>query len=405
MNAARKLAVVLIGLLSLVAAAQSATTQPATQPTTDAAAFPGDVRLVLPKFIYASPGVESNVYFDNIVLVINPANYVFDVTCPKGFQYDDRWTFTPADTDAGDHPITIEVRDQSNAVIARASSIVRVAPTAAGQGKGAVSLLVFGDSHLQKDAYLDDVLELSKKDADLELKLIGTRGRGNKPPSDELRHEGYNGWTAGAFLTMSGSLSRSGEFKRPETGSPFVYTDADGKSSLDFGRYCKEFNDGKPIDYVVIQVGGNDIWRATDADIDATIDTVFANYDALIRMIHDHDPKIKVGLVVVDSPARSQHGFRNYRAERKQTRWQYRRNQHRMFERQVETYGQREADNVFLLPVNLNIDAIRAYPMRSLPRNARMPAKEDRVNDGSHMSPEGYQQFGDPIYAWLKVAQ
>ena len=26
-----------------------------------------------------------------------------------------------------------------------------------------------------------------------------------------------------------------------------------------------------------------------------------------------------------------------------------------------------------------------------------------RVNDGAHMSPEGYLQFGDPIYGWLKV--
>ena len=43
--------------------------------------FAGDVRLTLPPIVYATPGVEANVYFDNVVLVVNPANYVFDITC------------------------------------------------------------------------------------------------------------------------------------------------------------------------------------------------------------------------------------------------------------------------------------------------------------------------------------
>ena len=38
-----------------------------------------DVKLLLPEKIYAVPGVECNIYFNNIVTVINPANYVFDV--------------------------------------------------------------------------------------------------------------------------------------------------------------------------------------------------------------------------------------------------------------------------------------------------------------------------------------
>ena len=54
--------------------------------------FAGHVRLTLPPIIYATPGIETNIYFDNVVLVVNAANYIFDITCAKGFQYDDRWT-------------------------------------------------------------------------------------------------------------------------------------------------------------------------------------------------------------------------------------------------------------------------------------------------------------------------
>jgi len=100
---------------------------------------------------------------------------------------------------------------------------------------------------------------------------------------------------------------------------------------------------------------------------------------------------------------RSQHGFRNYRDSRKQTRWQYRRNQHRMVERLIARYGDQEESNVYLIPVNVNLDCVHGFPMRSNPSNARMPAQEKRVYDGAHLSPEGYRQYGDTIYGWIKT--
>jgi lysophospholipase L1-like esterase len=363
--------------------------------------FPGQVRLTLPKAIYAVPGVETNIYFDNVVLVINPANYVFDVTCDLGSQYDDRWTYMPQAGDVGDHPITIEVRDQTNAIIGRARSTIRVTSAQAGAGR-AISLLAVGDSHLQKDTYLEDVLDLAKADPNIHLTLDGSRGRGNKPSTDDLRHEGYNGWTAEAFATRVRPKPRTGYYVPAETGSPFIYVDQNGKAELDFAKYCQEFNQGKPIDVVIIQLGGNDIWRGTDHDIDAMITKVFGYYDQLIKMIHDYSKETKIGVIMLDPLSRSQHGYRNYRAERKQTRWQYRRDQHRMIEREIETFSGREAENIYLVPVHLNLDCVHGFPMQTYPLNARMPVEEQRVYDGAHMSPEGYRQFGDSIYAWLK---
>ena len=43
--------------------------------------LPKQDKLVLFEKIYATPGIECNIYFSNIFLAINHANYVFDVDC------------------------------------------------------------------------------------------------------------------------------------------------------------------------------------------------------------------------------------------------------------------------------------------------------------------------------------
>ena len=93
-----------------------------------------DVKLLIPEKIYAVPGVEMNVYFNNVVTVINPANYVFDVDCSKGRNDLKRWRFTPEEKDVGSWKWEIRVIGQSG-VIASAKSELIVLPKDAGKGK------------------------------------------------------------------------------------------------------------------------------------------------------------------------------------------------------------------------------------------------------------------------------
>src|SRR5690606_31455482 len=65
--------------------------------------------LLLPKTIYAAPGQESNIYFDNVLLQPFANSYLFDVTSAKGRQQEYRWTWVP--DAAGEFPLQIEVRD------------------------------------------------------------------------------------------------------------------------------------------------------------------------------------------------------------------------------------------------------------------------------------------------------
>src|SRR5262249_54927848 len=142
--------------------------------------FAGLVRLVLPPVIDAVVGVESNLYFDNVVLVLNPANYAFDVHCTKGKQQQERWTFIPQATDTGDHPFQLDVRNEQNELVARGKSTLRVTRADRGEGREATMLLI-GDSLTQASAYPQRLLTLCQKPGNPNLRLIGTYGRNGTP--------------------------------------------------------------------------------------------------------------------------------------------------------------------------------------------------------------------------------
>ena len=79
-------------------------------------AFSASLELFLPDAIYAVPGVEMNVYFENLLPLINSANYVFDVDCNKGINQERRWTFVPEEKDAGSYKWSLKVFDQQGLV-------------------------------------------------------------------------------------------------------------------------------------------------------------------------------------------------------------------------------------------------------------------------------------------------
>ena len=364
--------------------------------------FAGPIRLLLPPRIYAVPGIEMNVYFDNVCLVVNRANYVFDVTCDKGAQQAERWTFVPTNEDVGQFPFVLEVRDEANRVIARAESVLVVAPKDAGAGVP-VRLLTIGASETHAAVYPAHLLDLFKTEGNPQFALVG---RAPDPKKPDVRIEGYGGWTAERFMTHFKAE------KRPEgpldwkvwnaCGSPFLYPDGEGKFKADFGQYCREFNQGKGPDFVTITLGGNDLFTCTDETIDASIAKMFTYYDELIDMIRPVRKDTKIGAVLMYPPAASQDAFgANYRCG--QTQWQYKRNMHRAYERMIEKYAGREAEHITLVPVKINLDCEHNFPTLKVPWNAQTKTVGLRLNNGGHPTEEGSRQIGDTIYCWMKA--
>jgi lysophospholipase L1-like esterase len=365
---------------------------PADQPET----ISGPVNLFLPETIYAVPGIETNVYFDNVTLVLNPENFAFDVTCDKGIQQAERWTFTPVDADVGGHAFVLEVRDSANEIIARDSSIVVVSPKDAKAG-GAVSALLIGDSLTHASVYSQHLLDLCAAPGNPAFTLIGSHVPDEAKPLN--RHEGYGGWTAQRFAAHYTGTAHGGDYK--ERGSPFLYPNEAGEPKLDFQRYCDDVAGGKHPDVVTIFLGCNDTFSATDETIAARIENMFTYLDQLLAAIHAASPETRIGLIVPVPPTASQDAFgANYKNG--QTRWQYKRNQHAVVRAMYDRYTRHDTFPVSLIPAFTNLDCGRNYPATAAPWNARAAEVATRQNNGVHPSEEGYRQIGDSIYCWMK---
>lgn len=354
------------------------------------------LRLLLPPAIYAVPGYEMNIYFDNIVLTENIKNYSFNVDCKYGRQDQDRWRFTPGN-ETVNFSLSIEVYDHFGKRVGKTSTSVYVSPLDAGKGRK-ISVLLVGDSLTAAGIYPKELYDLFKKPGNPDVKFIGSHSGEGKPEREGFPMiEGYGGWMWFFFYTkwFEGTPKNYAEVI-----SPFLVI-KDGKPILDFKSYCDKKNEEKAPDFITLFLGINNIKYADESNIESTVDAISKQADTLIAEFRKFGPDTKIAVVVIPPPAASQDAFGEmYRCG--QSRFQYRRNQHRVAELTISKFGGREEENLFLIPVYVNLDCVNNYPQREEPISARNPKKIFRGNDGFHPAQEGYLQIADSFYAWFK---
>ena len=357
--------------------------------------FPGRLRLQVPPVLDAVVGVETNLYFDNLVLTPLPDQYAFDVQCTKGRHWAQRWSVTPTAADVGDHPFVLEVRDEQQTLLGRARGTLRVRPAEAAAGRE-LTVLFIGDSLTHASLYPRQVLDRARGEQQPRIRLIGSHTPTGAPP--EVRHEGYGGWTAVRFATHAQGTPRAGDYAG--RASPFLYPDGEGKPALDFTRYFADVNEGRTPDVVCLFLGPNDIYPDSEATLEASIDRMLRHFDLLVRECERGAPQAQIGVLLPVPPAASQDAFgANYGSA--QTRWQYRRNQHRLVERMTAHYGTWPGGRVHLLPTQALLDCRHNYPTARAPFNAQTEEQGVFQNNGVHPDPAGYRQIGDTVYGWL----
>jgi len=346
------------------------------------------LQLTLPPTWNGVPGVPISLYYDNVVLTEHPEAYHFEVKCDIGAAESKRWTVTPADKDVGDHPMEVVVKSADGKVLEHAKTTLHIAPKNAGAGRE-LKLLIVGDSLTAATAYPNEIARLLSTEGNPKWTMLSD----NKPASAApgVAHEGYGGWTWVAFLRKyEPNPARTPDGKGWKTrSSPFVYLGADGKPALDIPRYFKEVCGGQSPDVVTFLLGINDCFHTNPEDekaVETTIKATLDNADQLLAAFHAASPKTVFAVGLTTPPNSREEGFEaNYHG--KYHRWGWKRIQHRLVQRMLEHLGNRQAEGIYLVPTELNLDPVDGYP----------------VGNGVHPNSVGYAQIGTSFYAWLKT--
>jgi len=316
------------------------------------------------------------------VLTETPEAYQFKVTCDLGAQEAQRWVVTPTATQVGDHPLAVSV-SRDGKQLGTCSSVVRISPADAGAGR-AISLLIVGDSLTHATIYPNQVGKLLSQPGNPDWTMLGTNE--GRSPGPGVRHEGWGGWTWARFATHY-EPEPDGTYKK--MSSPMVFLGADGKPQLDLERYFTDKCGGQKPDFITVMLGINDCFGAPPDDpagTDARIDQMFGYADTLLAAFRAACPNAQIGLCLTTPPNSRQSGFTANYGD-KYPRWGWKRIQHRVVQRELAKFEGREAENVFIVPTEINLDPVAGYP----------------DNNGVHPNAVGYQQIGGSIYAWLKA--
>lgn len=340
------------------------------------------LQLTLPPVCYAVAGQEMSIYFDNVVLTQTPEEYQFRIQCDIGRLEARRWIVTPAANDVGDHLLTVAVVDESGKILQEANSTLHVASADAGVGQN-LRLLIVGDSLTHATVYPNEIARLLSLSGNPTWTMLGTHRL--KQASPGVAHEGYGGWTWARFATH---LEPKPDGTSRKRSSPFVFAGKNGTPTLDLERYFAESLGGQRPDVVTVMLGINDCFAAPPNDpkaIDVRIDAMFAQAETLLAAFRKTLPQAQLGICLTTPPNARESGFEaNYHG--KYHRWGWKTIQHRLVQRQLEHFANRQSENIFLIPTQLNLDPLDGYP----------------VNNGVHPNPLGYRQIGASIYAWLK---
>lgn len=141
-------------------------------------------------------------------------------------------------------------------------------------------------------------------------------------------------------------------------------------------------------DMVIFMLGINDCYGADPASnesIDLTIDRVFQHADKLLASFHQTVPNADLGICLTTPGNASPEAFASSDGDSGRC-WTWRRIQHRLVQRELEHFGNKQEENIFVIPTQLNLDTKDGFP----------------ANNAVHPNSTGYDQIGGTVYAWLK---
>ena len=315
------------------------------------------VNFTMPPKIYGVVGQELNIYFKNIIDQ-KDTTLDFDVDGSFGKQMTDRFTGVPEQATTTNIGISA-YKNYEQVGLGNASLVTTNIATKD------VKVLYFGDSTVNAGGVTKRLLDLYSAEPS-SLTLLGTRGL-----DSTNRYEGRGGWSGATYRTPTEIYGATNPFYNPD------------KSDFDFSYYMNQ-QSYSGLDHFIIQLGINDTFGMTsDEALQTKIDTILSDFDYIINDVKSYDPNIKVGVTVTIPPNASQDAFGNAYGNG-QTQWRYKRNNALWTQRLIAHYKDKDAQGIYLVPMQHNIDTT------------------NNIADAVHPTQAGYDQMGDSVYAYLK---
>ena len=379
---------------------------------------PAALKMALPEIIYAAPGIESNIYFENAVDSAVFRNYAYEVRCPVGTQGEYRWFWTPSPKDAGkSFDLELRLFDDDGLVISGKCK-VKVAGKPAAPGKK-YTLALLGASGVNS-GYPTWLMKAMREQGFSGYTPVGSHsGGGRGPAPDRAMHDGYGGFSWSSFLTRwmysaeelppiqneaeKAQMRTLGVTNLPKSQayrlrSPLLKL-VNGKPVLDIPGWFRKINQGQAPDCIVIQLGGNDMFITRPEKLDDRIREVMGNVRHLLSELRKNAPRALIGVATCPCGC-GQDGFgANYGC--KQSKYQFRRNIQRYNRELTALVGSLKDPRVVMIPLHQNIDPDGSYMRRSVKVHARSNKKVPRECNALHPGAEGGAQLGDAIACWL----
>jgi len=413
--------------------------------------------ILIPSVIYASEGIETNIYFDNVIFSNLPNDLLaIDITCPKGRQYDKFWRISPQAADTGKNEFKIEVSFAGKIIASKTSELII---TNKNKGAGSsIKVLCIGDSTTAGGQYISIINTDYQTMASPAMTFLGSRG------STPNKHEGRGGWKFSQYAGDGGQstwqLSLSGVTESPGIGS--VYSD--GKSEftvseiyltagtgyiairrskgndtpsaggtltkisgngdtlipytnsvmtaanplwnlktqrLDFKKYLDDRGYTMTADdLITVHLGINDVFLDVS---DSKLERIKADFDKMLIEFRAVIPRINIGLCITIPPSISQDAFAvNYASG--QTLRRYIENYKKLVEFLLSNYDTPEMRNSRLYCIGFNhcIDRTNNFQKTTMKANARSTQIIETWGNGVHPDNTGYYQMGDALYSFIK---
>lgn len=336
------------------------------------------VELNVPEKIHAVVGKESNIYWESAVKALNLDNYVVEVV-GAGMNLGNRWSYVPQSAETTS--VTIRVRDENYRVLAE-KTIPVITKALAVSSAQTLKAIHIGDSMIDNEYHLAH-LESDFTGSNITYTIEGTR-----PHS-----EGRGGWTSSEYILFASSGGVTNAFYNP----------AENVKKFDFSYYMENNPNIADPDIVFIFLGTNDIKGQTQfGTIQDAVRGTIGNIQFMIDSIHAYKSSIKV---VVETPAIGAHDQWPYAMmygnnSIKQSLHKYGiQNQVAMM---YKAFDGRESENIYIIPTGTSLDNENGFPTRQISAAARLSAQLTVQADCYHPSSEGYYQFADCEFAFIR---